>query len=826
MIRTLSFSLQAQRFAAVGLLFVTLATSTGRAGNQVLIATGDAAPQLPGGVVASVGEIVLNPHGQVAMAGLLVEGSGGVTSSSSSTIWRWRDGATAMLARAGVGGVPGAAGTDFNGFSRTLIVDDGTVFVEADLVPGIGDVTSESRLGVWKFADEGDVVARSATTSAPGVPGAVFTTGVFRLRATANGRLPLTPQLALGGGVTSLNDRGVWNFGLGGEALLIREGITAVPGAGSAKFFAFNAPAMNVGGDYAFRASLQTGGSVNSTNSAGIWQYDAAGVGQLLGRTGSGNVPGIPAASFTAFRDPTINAAGQVAFHATAAGAGGIWRYDGGAGELVQRVGGVDPVGVPGGVVAALEDPLLGSDGAVLYSAELQPGVGGVTAADAEGIWLAPLGAPAKLVARTGSGGVGGITGASYSDFLRYTMNGTGQLAFAARLAHQAGVVDDTNDQGIWLADASGEQVLVARTGTTLGGVPVEVAIFSSGTGVEDGRPRVLNDYGQLAYLVGPNDPAAGNAAVLFTPDLKWRGPTFGDWDDVPNWTLGLKPALVHDVSIGGPNREFVTGPAAPTTVKSLSIGGTFAAAELRLQPGGDLTATNGLTVLSTGFLEGSGRVVGSVNNAGGSISPGNGLSGIGRIDIDGDYVQGAGAIMSIRLAGTDNSNPLAPQYDRVEVSGAADLGGALAVHLATFFTPQIGDSFGVLVAGGGFDGFDSYLLPTLPAGRQWQVNPGGSTLFLNVVASGGGADFNGSGAVDGTDLGIWKSNFGAAPSAAQAQGDATGDGRVDGADFLAWQRQFGPGGAIATVPEPAAASLLSLAAAVAVVGQAARRPR
>jgi hypothetical protein len=48
-------------------------------------------------------------------------------------------------------------------------------------------------------------------------------------------------------------------------------------------------------------------------------------------------------------------------------------------------------------------------------------------------------------------------------------------------------------------------------------------------------------------------------------------------------------------------------------------------------------------------------------------------------------------------------------------------------------------------------------------------------------------ADFDNSGAVNGTDLGSWKAAYGTT-----AGGDADGDGDSDGADFLLWQRQVG----------------------------------
>lgn len=87
------------------------------------------------------------------------------------------------------------------------------------------------------------------------------------------------------------------------------------------------------------------------------------------------------------------------------------------------------------------------------------------------------------------------------------------------------------------------------------------------------------------------------------------------------------------------------------------------------------------------------------------------------------------------------------------------------------------------------------------------------------ALSEGGPAgDFDNDFDVDGDDLGAWKTAFGQTASA-----DADDDGDSDGNDFLIWQRNRSAP-AIASVPEPAAASLLLVGAAVAPVCRR-RRP-
>jgi hypothetical protein len=72
--------------------------------------------------------------------------------------------------------------------------------------------------------------------------------------------------------------------------------------------------------------------------------------------------------------------------------------------------------------------------------------------------------------------------------------------------------------------------------------------------------------------------------------------------------------------------------------------------------------------------------------------------------------------------------------------------------------------------------------------------------------------DFDGDGAVSGSDLLVWQRGFGK-PNPSPQEGDANGDGAVDGADLVIWKGYFGThvaSDAVAT-PEPATASLISV---------------
>jgi hypothetical protein len=104
-------------------------------------------------------------------------------------------------------------------------------------------------------------------------------------------------------------------------------------------------------------------------------------------------------------------------------------------------------------------------------------------------------------------------------------------------------------------------------------------------------------------------------------------------------------------------------------------------------------------------------------------------------------------------------------------------------------------------------------------ASRFFADLPGVKAALDNVFLEG---DINGNGLVTGEDLAIWRAGFGDAAGATAANGDADADGDVDGTDFLRWQRGVGTAiGAAQSIPEPGAAALVLIAAALRCLGRA-----
>ena len=149
------------------------------------------------------------------------------------------------------------------------------------------------------------------------------------------------------------------------------------------------------------------------------------------------------------------------------------------------------------------------------------------------------------------------------------------------------------------------------------------------------------------------------------------------------------------------------------------------------LQDTGDATTDvrGTLTVpqldLVAGVLGGSGTVVGTVMNTGGTVAPGQSP---GTLAIQGDYVQSGTGNLAIEIEGSVQGQ----SHDWLSITGDARLGGTLTLSFA--FTPVAGDSFVILSTGTGHvTGTFSTIVK--PAGWSIQADYSAKDVTLTVTA-------------------------------------------------------------------------------------------
>jgi T5SS/PEP-CTERM-associated repeat protein len=269
---------------------------------------------------------------------------------------------------------------------------------------------------------------------------------------------------------------------------------------------------------------------------------------------------------------------------------------------------------------------------------------------------------------------------------------------------------------------------------------------------------------------------------------------------------IGINAGESGSASIIGAGSEWTNGGA-------VSIGGA-GSASLTLDADGKLSASGSVTVGVHGTVIGNGTIAANTFNDG-TVSPG--LSA-GRLFVTGDFTQSAAGRLQIELYGTG-----AGQFDQLGITGSAVLGGELNISLGTTagnpFVPQLGDSFTFLTSTLGASGsFASAHLPSLAAGRMWQIRYGANSTTLAVTLAG---DYNDDGTVNAADYVVWRKVNG---SSFNPRADGDTNGVINGNDYAVWRSQIGTSSGVSTavfvssVPEP---SIVVLAEGFVCVGGA-----
>ncbi|MDB9450838.1 Calx-beta domain-containing protein, partial [Dolichospermum circinale] len=140
---------------------------------------------------------------------------------------------------------------------------------------------------------------------------------------------------------------------------------------------------------------------------------------------------------------------------------------------------------------------------------------------------------------------------------------------------------------------------------------------------------------------------------------------------------------------------------------------------------GGSLTFENSPLNLQGGNLTGIGTITGNVNNTGGQINPGN---AIGTLTVAGDYSQTGTGTVNLEL-GSDTS------FDKLNITGAADVGGILKLNLTSGYTPTIGTKFTVLTYGSATaKSFNTIQGIDISSNLAFAPTSTGNNLILEVV--------------------------------------------------------------------------------------------
>lgn len=451
----------------------------------------------------------------------------------------------------------------FERFAHPVLNDAGAVLFHATL-QGTGAASPQPQ-GIWRSASGDLQMVAQTHAAAPGFDGRPFHSFSARSAFATDGSFAFYGKVGSTSGGNAL-DGGLWVGD--GEILTLAAGasrIAATPG-GQDQVVSFDAqtfgtpfsdhPVIAEGGRTAFQAFME--GPLDHRFS--VWTYHAAEGLQRVVQTGDA-APGIGARAFVSFpAPPEINNRGDVTLVAfdgpssqspgtldkddvdLADLALGVWSTRSGSLAAVVRQGD-HPAGMDGSAVFVdFANVLMNgrSDVAVM-------GVVDVPALQEQsvvGIWSDGTGAAGELqaVAHSGLPAPGTPAGVVFHSFLEPAINNTGQVAFLATLAGPG--VSDANGNvlGLWGQDRSGRLRLVTRSGGQIAVAEedwrtIEAIDFAAGSGGQDGRPRGLNDRGQIAFRVRLTD---GSSAVVLSNTLRVPEPSAGSLATL----IALLPAL------------------------------------------------------------------------------------------------------------------------------------------------------------------------------------------------------------------------------------------------------------------------------------------
>ncbi|MCA9285567.1 MAG: hypothetical protein KDA22_10145, partial [Phycisphaerales bacterium] len=213
-------------------------------------------------------------------------------------------------------------------------------------------------------------------------------------------------------------------------------------------------------------------------------------------------------------------------------------------------------------------------------------------------------------------------------------------------------------------------------------------------------------------------------------------------------------------------------GTVSIETGRTLTRTGTYAQTGGVTTVNGVLTATaGGVVQLGGGTLVGTGTVTATLNNEGGTVSPGD-LTGT--LSATSGYTQSAGGTFDVQIGGLDAS-----AYDRLAVTGTASLAGTLVVSRVNGFAPSKNDVFTILTAGTRVGEFDAVVSCDVV-----EVVYTDTTVEIRILNAGSiPGDLDGNGVVNGADLGLLLGLWGPCLDAC-CPADLTGDGAVDGGDL------------------------------------------
>lgn len=377
---------------------------------------------------------------------------------------------------------------------------------------------SQSRLGTLKSLGE---AAPDATGALP-TGGPVFKD--FRAVDIHAGVIGIYAQLSGGTGtlkVTAANDVGLWlKNGNQPMAQALREGqqigsktvgtiVSFISGAlsgGQGRGWVTK-PAGTQGAVLALVTFTDRTQAVVSAEINGV-----ATVFSAAGAIGTAGGPTLAGGSFASYGFPAANDQDTSTFLATLkVGTGGVTKADARGIFLSNTDGTYTPlarVGLPSGVLnssySVLGDPVLSTDSSVAFLATLKGGT--IKGPNATTLWWKPAQEPLQMLVQ-GGGEAPDVPASQWKAITNLAIAGGGRgPVFAASLVIGKGGVTASNDTGVWACDFLGRPRLLFREGDTINGKRLTSFLLLKSSVGNLGITRSVNDAAKVAWIATFSD--------------------------------------------------------------------------------------------------------------------------------------------------------------------------------------------------------------------------------------------------------------------------------------------------------------------------------
>jgi hypothetical protein len=297
-----------------------------------------------------------------------------------------------------------------------------------------------------------------------------------------------------------------------------------------------------------------------------------------------------------------------------------------------------------------------------------------------------------------------------------------------------------------------------------------------SGSGQIITASTTINSTGRIEAGAGDVLKILGLGTLQNQGVIAAEGGTIELQRSVNNTTLGPNKAQITlrngVVRVGG-NGE---GSAVPMQNSGLlaAIGGqNDVYGQVSNVQSGQIAATNNSVLLFHDFVNAPSGVI--------TVFPGSKAIFLEDLEL------GEAAALHANVAGTDDDTG----FGVIEVAGDVALGsGSVEVAVEGAYSPQLGDAFPLITAGGLISGSLSLgAAPGLPNVLAWDLDISTNQVLVSVVPALAG-DYNANGVVDAADYAVWRkmlNQTGAAPAA-----DGDDNNVVDAADYDIWRANFG----------------------------------